>query len=224
MKKEEFMVEKGPTPFKQMCDEHEVSYKEIALSSGVSYQTLAKAACRAQKPSNEALSKLNQVCEPIFGKTLTLEDFGFHTEPVELVTPDRLKSIEEPFQWVDDPGTETAPETETAQAPAKKTTRKQTRKKGGRTKAKAVAKPKPEEPETETKAVTIRTAVEYLSAGYVLRDGDGWSECYDTKDIASRAVLSRVERALKDDVGLGYMLEIKVRPVTNPAEFYAINN
>ena len=210
MKKEEFMVEKGPTPFKQMRDEHEVSYKEIALSSGVSYQTLAKAACRAQKPSNEALAKLNEVCEPIFGKTLTLEDFGFHTEPTESAT-DAAATCNEPevIAW------EPAPEP----APAKKTTRKQTRKKGGRTKAKAVAKPKPEEPETETKAVTIRAAIEQLSCGYVLRDGDGWSECHERRDSVSYAVMERIYDAL-DESCKGYVLEIKVRPVTDPSEFY----
>lgn len=211
MKKEEFMVEKGPTPFKQMCDEHEVSYKEIALSSGVPYQTLAKAACRAQKSSEEALSKLNEVCEPIFGKTLTLEDFGFHTEPAELVTMDGLKCIESPLQREDDPETESVP--------VKKTTRKQTRKKGGRTKAKAVAKPKPEEPETETKAVTIRVAIEQLSRGYVLRDGDGWSECHERRDNVSYAVMERIYDAL-DESCKGYVLEIKVRPVTDLADFY----
>ena len=224
MKKEDFFVDRGPTPFKQMCDEHEISYKDIALSSGVGYHTIAKVATHAAKPTEEVLAKLNQVCEPIFGKTLTLEDFGFHTEPAELVTPDRLKSIEEPFQWVDDPGTETAPETETTPALAKKTTRKQTRKKGGRTKAKAVAKPKPEKPETASKAVTVRAAVEYLSSGFVLRDGDGWSECFMEKDSCDLALAEHIENALKDPIECGYVLEIKVIPVTNPAEFYAINN
>lgn len=211
MKKEEFMVEKGPTPFKQMCDEHEISYKEIALSSGVGYHTIAKVATHAAKPTEEVLAKLNQVCEPIFGKTLTLEDFGFHTELAELVTMDVLKCIESPLQREDDPETESVP--------VKKTTRKQTRKKGGRAKAKAVAKPKPEWPETEAKAVTIRAAIEQLSSGYVLRDGDGWSECHERRDNVSYAVMGRIYDAL-DESCKGYVLEIKVRPVTDPADFY----
>ncbi len=84
MKKGNFpVVPKEPTPFKMMCDEHEVGYMDIAKSSGVSYHIIAKIATHAAKPTDETLAKLNQVCEPIFGKTLTLEDFGFHPEPQE---------------------------------------------------------------------------------------------------------------------------------------------
>ena len=123
MKKDDFVVQKSSTPFKMMCDEHEISYKDISLSSGVGYHTIAKAATSVVKPTEETLAKLNQVCEPIFGKTLTLEDFGFHSEPQE-------------------PAEVSAGSTEPPMAepkPAKKVTRKTTRKKGSRTKAKTVA-------------------------------------------------------------------------------------
>lgn len=211
MKKEDFFVDRGPTLFKQMCDEHEISYKDIALSSGVGYHTIAKVATHAAKPTEEVLAKLNQVCEPIFGKTLTLEDFGFHTEQTGSATGAAATGNEpDMIAW------EPAPEPE----PAKKPTRKQTRKKGGRTKAKAAAKPKPEERETEAKAVTIRAAVEYLSSGYVLRDGEGWSECFKDKEDAGRALMEHIDCALNEGIDLGLMLEIKVRPVTDPSEFY----
>ena len=126
MKKEDFFVDRGPTPFKQMCDEHEISYKDIALSSGVGYHTIAKVATHAAKPTEEVLAKLNQVCEPIFGKTLTLEDFGFHPESQESVSEVSVGSTE-PIVPEQKPAAE------------KKSTRKTTRKKGSRTKAKTFA-------------------------------------------------------------------------------------
>ena len=211
MKKDDFVVPKRPTQFKIMCDEHEISYKDIALSSGVAYHNIAKYATSVCKPTEETLAKLNKVCEPIFGKRLTLEDFGFQAQSEASATGAAATGNEpEVIAW------EPAPEPE----PAKKPTRKQTRKKGGRTKAKAVAKPKPEEPETETKAVTIRAAVEYLSSGYVLRDGEGWSECFKDKEDADRALMEHIDCALNEGIDLGLMLEIKVRPVTDPSEFY----
>lgn len=205
MKKGNFhVVPKEPTPFKMMCDEHEVGYMDIAKSSGVPYHTIAKIATHAAKPTDETLAKLNQVCEPIFGKTLTLEDFGFHPEPQE-------------------PAEVSAGSTEPLIAepkPAKKVTRKTTRKKGSRTKAKTASKTKPKEPETEIGTVTIRATVEYLSCGYVLRDSDGWSECFDINELLSRALMERIERAVDKDTGLGYQLEIKLKPVTDPFDFY----
>ena len=204
MKKDDFVVQKSSTPFKMMCDEHEISYKDISLSSGVGYHTIAKAATSVVKPTEETLAKLNQVCEPIFGKTLTLEDFGFHPEPQV-------------------PAEESAGSTEPPMAepkPAKKVTRKTTRKKGNRTKAKTASKTKPKEPEAEIGTVTIRVTVEYLSCGYVLRDSDGWSECFDINELLSRALMERIERAVEKDTGLGYQLEIKLKPVTDPFDFY----
>lgn len=68
---------------------------------------------------------------------------------------------------------------------------------------------------------TIRVCVEKLSSGYVLRDNDGWSECFESEKNLLNAITERVDHAtVADDYDLGYILEMRIKPVATLEGFY----
>ena len=76
--------------------------------------------------------------------------------------------------------------------------------------------------ESETKKPdNIRFAVENLSSGYVIRDDDGWSECFLSKEALHENIMAHVDNAtMADDYGMGYILDIRIKPVESAEEFY----
>ncbi|MBQ6155785.1 MAG: hypothetical protein IJK22_04205 [Bacteroidales bacterium] len=249
MKKDEFVVDKGPTPFKELCDEHEISYKDISLASGVAYHNLSKYALSVCRPSEQTLAKLNEVCEPIFGRTLTLEDFGFQPvqEDVAMATDVETQNLA------------SLPEAESKPAPAKKTTRK----KGGRKRAKATGKTKKKAPKDETAtdvetqniaslpaqapepapasvpANDIRYArlkIECADNGFLLRDdvGNCWVADVPPEDIgkeigkelsreideAEKAIMGADEWKLGSMTIWGWSVVVAVKAITDPRELH----
>lgn len=68
---------------------------------------------------------------------------------------------------------------------------------------------------------TIRVCIEKLSSGYVLRDDDGWSECFESEKNLLDAITERVNHAtMADDYDLGYVLEMRIKPVATHKGFY----
>jgi transcriptional regulator with XRE-family HTH domain len=235
MKKDEFVVDKRPTPFKELCDEHEISYKDISLASGVAYHNLSKYALSVCRPSEQTLAKLNEVCEPIFGRTLTLEDFGFQPvqEDVAMATDVETQNLA------------SLPEAESKPAPAKKTTRK----KGGRKRAKAtdvetqniasLPAPEPEPKPVPTPANDIRYAslkIECADNGFLLRDdvGNCWvadvspddlgkeigREIYGVIDEAEKAIMGTDEWKLGSMTIWGWSVVVAVKAITDPRELH----
>ena len=248
MKKDEFVVDKGPTPFKLMCDEHEISYKDISLASGVAYHNLSKYALSVCKPSQETLAKLNQVCEPIFGKTLTLEDFGFEpaeTEPVSEETAGcTVPILEEPY-----------PEPE----PAKKTRRKKRsqRKTKATSKTKKTKKdatatvvetqnfaslptpdpepaPAPAKPANDVRYARLK--IECADNGFLLRDdvGNCWVADVSPEDLgkeigkelsgefneAEKAIMGTEEWKLGSMTIWGWSVVVAIKAITDPRELH----
>lgn len=67
----------------------------------------------------------------------------------------------------------------------------------------------------------IRLAVEKLSSGYVMRDDDGWSECFESEGSLHGAIMDQVDNAtMADDYDMGYILDIRIKPVESAEEFY----
>lgn len=250
MKKDEFVVDKGPTPFKELCDEHEISYKDISLASGVAYHNLSKYALSVCRPSEQTLAKLNEVCEPIFGRTLTLEDFGFQPvqEDVAMATDVETQNLA------------SLPEAESKPAPAKKTTRK----KGGRKRAKATGKtkkkakkdatatavetqnsaslpvPEPEPAPVPAKPVNdvryARLKIECADNGFLLRDdvGNCWVADVSPEDIgkeigkelsgefdeAEKAIMGTDEWKLGSMTIWGWSVVVAIKAITDPRELH----
>jgi transcriptional regulator with XRE-family HTH domain len=235
MKKDEFVVDKRPTPFKELCDEHEISYKDISLASGVAYHNLSKYALSVCRPSEQTLAKLNEVCEPIFGRTLTLEDFGFQPvqEDVAMATDVETQNLA------------SLPEAESKPAPAKKTTRK----KGGRKRAKAtdvetqnIASLPAQAPEPAPASVPAndiryaRLKIECADNGFLLRDdvGNCWvadvspddlgkeigREIYGEIDEAEKAIMGTDEWKLGSMTIWGWSVVVAVKAITDPRELH----
>lgn len=76
--------------------------------------------------------------------------------------------------------------------------------------------------ESETKKPdNIRLAVEKLSSGYVMREDDGWSECFVSEESLHNAIMDHVDNAtMADDYDMGYILDIRIKPVESAEEFY----